>query len=81
MFIEQIVEFEMRGHGLLAVQILLQAIIFMAKQKPLTKALSRVFYYLLLKYCREQCTFLLPTWVKSLAKFNPKFKILNMFWG
>ena len=28
--------------------------------------------YLLLKYCRRQCTLLPPTWAKSLTKFNPK---------
>ena len=28
--------------------------------------------YLLLKYCRKQCTLLPPTWAKLLTKFNPK---------
>ena len=30
--------------------------------------------YLLLKYCRRQCTLLPPTWAKSLTKLNPKMK-------
>ena len=30
--------------------------------------------YLLLKYCRRQCTSLAPTWAKSLTKFNPKMQ-------
>ena len=32
----------------------------------------RLDCYLLLKYCRRQCTFLPPTWAKSLTKFHPK---------
>ena len=35
----------------------------------------RLDCYLLLKYCRRQCTILPPTWAKSLTKFNPKCKI------
>ena len=31
-------------------------------------------YYLLLKYCRRQCTLLHPTWANSLTKFNPKLQ-------
>ena len=30
--------------------------------------------YLLLKYCRRQCTLLSPTRAKSLTKFNPKMQ-------
>ena len=30
--------------------------------------------YLLLKYCRRQCTLLPQTWAKSLTKFNPKMQ-------
>ena len=40
----------------------------------------RLDCYLLLKYCTSQCTLLPPTWAKSLTKFNPKCKILNVFW-
>ena len=38
--------------------------------------------YLLLKYCRRQCTLFPPTWTKSLTKFNPKMqdfkRVLNL---
>ena len=34
----------------------------------------RLHCYLLLKYCRRQCTLLSPTWAKSLTKFNPKMQ-------
>ena len=34
----------------------------------------RLDCYLLLKYCRRQCTLLLPTRAKSLTKFNPKMQ-------
>ena len=30
--------------------------------------------YLLVKYCRRQCTLLPPTWAKSLTKFNTKMQ-------
>ena len=39
-------------------------------------------YYLLINYCRRQCTLLPPTWAKSLTKFNPKMqdfkRVLNL---
>ena len=42
----------------------------------------RVDCYLLLKYCRRQCTLLSPTWAKSLTKFYPKMQdfkhVLNL---
>ena len=41
----------------------------------------RLDCYLLLKYCRRQCTLLSPMWAKSLTKFNPKmqdFKVLDL---
>ena len=31
-------------------------------------------YYLLLKYCRRQCTLLTPTWAKLLTKFKRKMQ-------
>ena len=34
----------------------------------------RLDCYLLLKYCKRQCTLLPPTWAKSLTKFNPKMQ-------
>ena len=38
------------------------------------KEIIRLDCYLLLKYCRRQCTLLPPTWAKSLAKFNSKMQ-------
>ena len=38
----------------------------------ISKENIRLDCYLLLKYCRRQCTLLPPTWVKWLTKFNPK---------
>ena len=38
----------------------------------ISKENNRLGFYLLLKYCRKQHTLLLPTWAKSLLKFNPK---------
>ena len=40
----------------------------------ISKEKVRVNCYLLLKYCRRQCTLLLPTWAKSLTKLNPKMQ-------
>ena len=40
----------------------------------------RVDYYLLLKYCRRQCTLPPPPGPNHLQNFTPKCKILNVFW-
>ena len=40
----------------------------------ISKENLRVDCYVLVKYCRRQCTLLPPTWAKSLAKFNPKMQ-------
>ena len=40
----------------------------------ISKEKFRVGCYLLLKYCRRQCTLLAPTWAKSLTKFNSKMQ-------
>ena len=40
----------------------------------IAKEKFQVHCYLLLKYCRRQCTSLPPTWAKSLAKLNPKMQ-------
>ena len=40
----------------------------------ISKENLRLDCYLLLKYCRRQCTLLTPTWAKSLIKFNPKMQ-------
>ena len=70
MLIEQI--FELREPGLMAVYtpitgcFLDKTIIF--------KENNRLNCYLLLKYCRRECTLLPPTWAKSLIKFNHKMQ-------
>ena len=46
----------------------------------ISKEIFRVDWYLLLKYCRRQCTLLPPTRAKSLTKFNPKMQDLNVLW-
>ena len=40
----------------------------------ISKENIRVDCYLLLKYCGRQCSLLLPSWAKSLTKFNPKMQ-------
>ena len=43
----------------------------------ISKENIRLNCYLLLKYCRRQCTLLPPTWAKS-QKFNPKMQKLRV---
>ena len=80
MFIEQIIEYELRGAGppertcsLITVYLI---IIFMTNQKSLKENLI-VDYSLQLKYCRRQCILLLPTWAESLTKFSTKMQDLK----
>ena len=49
MLIEQIIEFELRGLGPLAVHVLLQLVIFMTKQKSLRNIILLVGYFII--YC------------------------------
>ena len=72
MLIEQIIEFELRGPGPLAVHVLLQLVIFRTKKS--LKENLRVDSYLLLKYWTKQSTLLSPTWAESLTNFNPKLQ-------
>ena len=44
------------------------------KKTIISKENNRLDCYLLLKYCRRQCTLLPLTWVKSLTKFNPNMQ-------
>ena len=46
-------------------------------KKIISKKNIRLDCYLLLKYCRRQCTLLPPIWAKSLKKFNPKMQDLK----
>ena len=76
------IEFKLIELGPLAVQVLLQLVIFTTKQKSLKENL-RVDYCLLLKYCVRLCTFHPPnTWAKSLTKFSTKMhdlkRVLNL---
>ena len=41
----------------------------------------QVGFYLLLKYCRRQCTLLSTTWAKSLTKFNLKMQDFKRLLG
>ena len=45
MLIEQIIEFQLRGLGLLAVPALLQLVIFMTKQKSFRKIFEWIIIY------------------------------------
>ena len=57
MLIEQIIEFELKGHVPLGhiCTSYVQLVIFIAKQKFLTKIFG-VDYYFLLKHCARPCT-------------------------
>ena len=78
MLIEQIIKFQLRGPGSLGrtLHILLQPVIFMAKQKTLRQIFEWI-NYLLLKYRTRQCTLHRPNLLQNLI---PKSKILNVFW-
>ena len=45
----------------------------------ISKESFQVDCFLLLKYCRRQCTLLPYTSAKLLTKFNPKMQDLNVF--
>ena len=59
MLIERIIEFELRGPGPPGHSCTPITVYFYDKTKIRKKNLA-VDYYLLLKYCRRQCTSLLP---------------------
>ena len=63
MLIEQNIEFEWRGPGLPGRANTPITGYFHDKTKISTENL-RVNYYLLLKYCRRQCSLLAPLWAK-----------------
>ena len=73
MLIEQIIKFELRKHGPPSRTYTFTIVYFHDKTK-ISKENLRVDHYLLLKYCRRQCTLPLFTWVKSRTKFNPKIQ-------
>ena len=73
MLIEQIIDFELRGPGPPGRTCTPTAGYFHDKAK-ISEENFRVDYYLLVEYCRRQCTLLLPTWAKSLINFNLKMQ-------
>ena len=79
MLIEPIIEFELRDLDPLAVHALLQLVIFMKKTKISHENLP-VDHYLLLKYCRRQCSLLPPRGLNHLQNLTPNCKISNVFW-
>ena len=76
MLIEQIVEFELRWSGPSDRTCTPTTCYYQDKTK-ISKENLPVDYYLLLKYCRRQCTLLPLPWAKSLAKINPKIQDFN----
>ena len=71
MLIEQI--FELRGPGPFG-RICTPVTGCFHDKTIISKETFRVDCYLLLKYCRRQCTLLPPTWAKSLTKLNSKMQ-------
>ena len=69
MLIEQI--FELRGPGLPG-RICTPVTGCFHDKTIISKEDFRLNCYLLLKYCRRQCTLLPPVWAKSLTKFYPQ---------
>ena len=51
MLIDQIIKFELRVQGLLAIHVLLQLVIFKTDKNFQEISSSRLFYYLQLRYC------------------------------
>ena len=81
MFIEQIIDFELRMPGSPGRTCTPTTGYFHVKTK-ISKEKFRVDYCLLLKYCRRQCILLPPTWAQRLTKFNTKMqdfkRVLNL---
>ena len=74
MLIEQIIEFDVRGHGPpLVVHVLLQLVIFKTKQKSLRNIFEYIILLFTSKILQEAMFLILLIWSKSLTKF----KILN----
>ena len=67
--------------GPLAVQVLLRLVIFITKQKSLRNIFEWIILLFTPKILQKEILYSLlsPTWAKSLTKFNPKLKILNVF--
>ena len=73
MLIEQINKFGLSGLGPLD-HICTPSTGYCYEKTKIPKENLRVGFYLLLKYCRRQCTLISTTWAKSLRKFNLKMQ-------
>ena len=80
MLIEQIIEFEVRGPGLLAVHVFLQLVILMTKQKYITKVFNRIILLFTSKILKKAMHLTCPYMGQITSKFYSKFKISNVFW-
>ena len=69
MLIEQIVEFKLRGHGLLIVHVFLQLVFFIKKNLSGKSSTGVLFTA---KILQEAMYFTFPTWAKQLIKSNLK---------
>ena len=76
MLIEQIIEFKLRGPGYSA-RTYSYNWIFLWKSKNLVR---KIFKCIII-YCKNVARGNVPTWAKWLTKFNPKCKILNVFYA
>ena len=78
--IEKIIEFELRGLGLLVVHVLLQLVIFMKKQKLLRKIFEWINIYRknIARGNVPRYPLCRPNHLQSLT---PKCKISRMFWA
>ena len=83
MLVEQVIEFQLRSLGPLAVYyVLLQLVISMTKQKSRCKFSSRLFFIAKILQDAMYLTSPLHTWAKLLTKCNPKMqgfkRVLNL---
>ena len=76
MLIEQIIDFESMVPGPLVVHIFLKPVIFMTKQNSNANLEAN---YLMLKMLQKAIYLASPD-LGQVTKFNPKCKILNVFW-
>ena len=70
MLIEQIIEFKLRGSGVLAVHVLLQQ----TKQKSVRNIFEWNILIFTGKILQVQCTLLPFPWAKSCTKFDPEMQ-------
>ena len=73
MLIEQIMEFQLRGPGP-PISTCTPITGWFQDKTKISKANLREDYYLLLKYCRRQCTLFPLAWAKSVTKLSTKMQ-------